>query len=556
MKRLSVFSKEYVTPIFKGIGVVIMSIVMPFFSSGQKDTSKRQTIDIISSYKPSLRNVSKINLTASPINVDTTTPNLNYNIPPLYLNFAYKQITLKPLALNIDTFLQVGSRKYIKFGLGNYSTPFIQSGLSFGDIKNNLLNLSAGFISSKGKIEHQDFSSFNIKGAGSFFYTKNEIYGGFGYMFNQFYQYGFDHTLYNFSKDAIRKSYNDFSVNLGFRNYVLNENKVNYNPNIEVHYYSIKNGVHETETSLNIPIEKTLSDHLIASFLLKEDISVFKNTLSALPVKINKNLFQLKPALNYHSNLYIVHVGLIPAFESKRTFLLPDISTSIQLRSNLLLETGLKGSITKNNFRILSGENPYMEYPEFINNSREVKFYSGLRSKIRNHMDLYGAISFIRMNNIPLFVNDTISGKGFYVKNESKMNDLNIHGEVRFYSQNKFSINSVLDVNTYSGLADNANAWGLIPLKFTGEIRWDILKDVVVKGSLHAFSGIPVILKHKIEKRLPSAADLSLGMDVKLSESFYIWFEINNLLNNKYQRWYNYDVYGIHALGGLIYHFK
>jgi hypothetical protein len=75
-------------------------------SNNAQDTTRRQTIQITSSYKPSLRNSVKINLYATPISPDTSTPRLAYYIPPQNLFYGYQPIALKPLSLQADTSLR------------------------------------------------------------------------------------------------------------------------------------------------------------------------------------------------------------------------------------------------------------------------------------------------------------------------------------------------------------------------------------------------------------------------------------------------------------------
>ena len=134
-----------------------------FHCSAQRDTTKRQTIDITSSYKPVLRNAVKINLSAAPLSADTSRPRLAYDIPAQNLFFAYQPISLKPLALMQDTGLLLGIRNYAKVGFGNFSTPYIAAAVSFGDGKKSLLNIYGNYISSKGKITNQNFSELELK---------------------------------------------------------------------------------------------------------------------------------------------------------------------------------------------------------------------------------------------------------------------------------------------------------------------------------------------------------------------------------------------------------
>ena len=71
------------------------------------------------------------------------------------------------------------------------------------------MNVYGNYISSRGKIENQDFSEINVKGAGSIFTEKNEIYALLRFAQHEYYQYGYDHTLDSFKKADIRRSYQD-----------------------------------------------------------------------------------------------------------------------------------------------------------------------------------------------------------------------------------------------------------------------------------------------------------------------------------------------------------
>src|SRR5690349_7066285 len=139
-------------------GAIILSALMfsclPAFS--QKDTTRKQSMDITSSYKPVLRNSAKINFSASHLVGDTSKAISAYNIPALNLFYVYQPVSLKPLALAQDTSLDLGLRNFLKVGAGHYSTPYASAGFSFGDGKVSLVNLYADFVSSKGKIENQD----------------------------------------------------------------------------------------------------------------------------------------------------------------------------------------------------------------------------------------------------------------------------------------------------------------------------------------------------------------------------------------------------------------
>lgn len=204
--------KININSLMKKLSILFLFCICGSISFAQRDTVKRQTIDITSSYKPVLRNAVKINLSATPIAADTSRPRLKYSIPAQNLFFSYQPITLKPLALLQDSALALGLRNYIKAGFGNYGTPYLSAGFSFGDGKTSLVNIYADYISSKGNIKHQDFSEFNVKALGSYYTGKNEVYGGVGFRSSGYHQYGYDHLAFDFDKGVIKRQYQDIMI--------------------------------------------------------------------------------------------------------------------------------------------------------------------------------------------------------------------------------------------------------------------------------------------------------------------------------------------------------
>jgi outer membrane cobalamin receptor len=53
------------------------------------------------------------------------------------------------------------------------------------------------------------------------------------------------------------------------------------------------------------------------------------------------------------------------------------------------------------------------------------------------------------------------------------------------------------------------------------------------------------------EGRLPAVADLNIGAEVHLVKNLSVWLQMNNLLNQTYQRWNNYQQLGFQVLGGI-----
>ncbi len=521
----------------------------------QRDTTKRQTIDITSSYKPVLRNAVKINLSASPLAADTSRPRLSYDIPPQNLFFAYQPVSLKPLGLMQDTGLQLGVRNYVKAGFGNYSTPYIAAAISMGDGKKSLVNAYGNYISSKGKIINQDFSELQLKGTGSLFTPKNEAYGSVGINARQYYQYGYNHLLNTFSKETVRRKYQDLSVAAGLRNIAVNDLNINYDPNAVVHFFSRENKISESTLIIETPVEKKIGESVSFKVAAKADITKLTNKTTSVSSTISNNLFQGAPELVYYSDRFTFHGGVTPSWDNGVLSVLPNVYGEAQLQHKvLMIQAGWVGRFIKNSFRSLSTINPYMADPSFLLNTKEVQYYGGIKATVGKHLSFNAKAAYVTYNNMPLFVNDFNEGNSFLIRNERKMNALQLHGDVSVVSQDKFTFTAALDANTYTGLKDNAKAWHLIPLQLTGSFRWNAFKQVLVKADLFTFSGAPALLKNNTEKKL-NGTDLSAGAEFKITKKFSAWLDFNNIFDNKYQRFNNYPVYGLNIIGGIIAHF-
>lgn len=524
----------------------------------QRDTTKKQTIDITSTYKPVLRNSVKVNFSASNLAADTTKVVGPYSIPAQNLFYTYQPVSLKPLALAQDSALALGMRNYLKAGFGNFSTPYVSAGFSFGDGKTVLANLYADYISSKGNIKNQDHSLLNIKGSGSYFTARNEAYGGVTLKQEDNYLYGYDHLTHNYAKADVLQRFQDVSIRGGFRNKDKNETGINYNPNVEISVFSNQNRLTESSLVIDAPVEKTFNDVFSVRVAAKADITSY-TTKGFIPnnIKINNNIFQLSPELIYAKEFLTIHGGVSPAWDNGKLSVLPNIYGEAQIKDkSFMVQAGLVGRFIKNSYRNLSAVNPYLGIITSQQNTKETELYGGIKTSVGKHFNFSAKAGIITYNNLPFYINDTATDyKSFRVVNESKVTDLRIHADMSFISQDKFTINGGLTFNGYTGMRNNAKAWGTIPLEITASMRWWAFKQVMLKSDFKAFTGGPYLLKNNVQKTLSGAADLSAGIEFAINKNFSAWLDVNNIFNSKYERWHNYQVYGLNVLGGVIYKF-
>ena len=537
---------------------LILSVVFCLLASAvlaQKDSTKKASIDITSSYKPVLRNAVKINFSATNLNADTSKIPLLYNIPSQNLFYTYQPISLKPLALDRDTILDLGNRNFVKIGYGNYSTPYLKAGLSFGNGKKLLANIYGDYISSQGDIKNQNYSEANEKATISYFTPNNELYGAIGAYQHTYYLYGYDHTIYNYSASDVRQQFQNYSAKIGFKNRDINNWGVNYNPNVQVSYFTNLNKLTEQTLVADVPFEKVLNDQFALKLAFNADVTSY-STLNFSPanIKFNNNIYQVAPEVVYTGSLFTLHVGLTPAWDNGESNVLPNIYGELPIKNKMFtVQAGFVGKYDKNTYQNLSVINPYLTTFTAEQNTKEVELYGGVKANLDKHFIVSAKAGIVTFDNLPFFINDTATdNKAFLISNERNVQDMRVHGEVSYISEEKLTLTAGFTTNQYAGFKDNKKAWGELPFELNASLRWQALKNLLFKSDLLAFTGAPYLSKGNVAKSSSGGADLSAGAELSLAKHISLWVDINNILNDKYQRWNNYEVYGINVVGGLL----
>jgi hypothetical protein len=516
-------------------------------------------IDITSAYKPVLRNAVKINFSGSQLSADTSRPVFNYNVPAQNLFYAYQPISLRPLALAQDSNLYLGNRNYVKAGFGSYTTPYVKAGFSFGDGRTSLVNITGSYIGSKGNdIKYQDYSKTNIKGAGSYFLPGNEVYASALVRQDKYYLYGYDHDKYpNVNKDDIRNQYEEINIAGGVRNTKPNDMGFSYNPNIDISFFTNKDKASETTLKLNVPVEKTLGESFRVKVEANADLTKF-STIGYIPnnIKFNNNIVSVAPSIIYTSPLVKINGGVIPTWNNGDFTLLPNIHAEAQLpEKNFALQGGWIGRYTKNTLKNLVEINPYLAPALFQTNTKEMEYYGGIKATLGKHFNFSAKAGLVQYTNLALFINDTSgvdNDNKFKVINESKAKNFRIHGDLSYINQDKFTFTAGLTLNGYTNLKDNDKAWGTIPMEFTSSVRWWAFQRFMFKADLYLFGGSKYIEKGNTYKTTDGGTDLSIGAEYRINKQFSLWLDANNIFNDKYERWHNYQVYGLNLTGGIL----
>lgn len=525
---------------------------------GIGDTSSPKVVTITSAFKPFLKNAAKVNFTAATPVIDSSKIQVVYTIPSQNLFFSYQPAALKPLALAADSGYTWENDQYIKFGAGNFSSYLAEAAFSFGDGKTSVTNVRGNFLTSTGHLFAQQASKWGIDVLSVFNTANNHEWTAHPfYQTSTQYQYGYQPSTLTYQKDQLLRQFNTVGLEAGLQNKVANSFGITYHPQVSFIRFSDNHEAQENNFVIKAPISKAFGKIYSFNVGMTADISTATFPLVPASAKLVNNLYYINPSIQFMTPNFRVKAGIQPSWDNQNFSTLPDITAEAKLSdANLVAEAGWVGYFQKNTYRSIIGFNPWVGSLTSLLNTRIREQYVGLKGAKGDHFTYQARFSLLHFNNQPLFVNNSGDGKTFSVLFEPEMQAVRLHGEIGYTVQEKFSFIAAATYSQYNLLAVNAKPWGLLPLEVTGSLKWKLLKDLQLKADVFLWDGAAYRDSSFQSRKLKPVADLNVGAEFTVMPRLNLWLQMNNLLNNAYQRWNQYQVLGFNVLGGVVYSFR
>ncbi|MBA2328973.1 MAG: hypothetical protein H0V91_05080 [Flavisolibacter sp.] len=536
----------------RSFNIIFVLVIFTGSAVSAQDTTRRREVSVTSQFKPVLKEAAKVNFDASPPTADTSTPRLQYNIPNQNLALAYQPGSLRPLALGIDTIGRWDNWNYVKLGYGSLSTPYFETGISLGDGNAAGLNIFGRHISSKGKIEFQDYANTDVELNGFLKSGNQEWTGRFGVSEDRYNKFGFQPKSIVVPDDSLKVKLQNLSARVGLRNIDRTDLGISYTPQIK--FDAFKDGIDNSEAQMyfDLPVRKTLGGTFEAE--VRAEANIWRYTPRSQSAASN-NWFAISPALLFKTENANIQAGIKPAWDNGEFRLFPNVTAEIKSSNNqVTLQAGWIGYIRSNTYRMLAETNPWLWAPQTTANSRIEEVYGGIKGSLTDHFNYNIKAGFGKVSNQPFFINDTGSGKSFAVIYEPTTNLVNVTGEIGYTVGEKFNLQAALRLNKFTDLDVADKAWGILPFEFTTTARLQVLKDLYVHGDLFTFDGGWYRTKEAGSGRT-RGVDLGAGLEFAVYKNIKVWGQFNNLLNNEYERWKQYPVYGFNFVGGVVFSF-
>lgn len=549
--------------------LVTIGLIMFFcqFSYGQ---GKKEEVTIVAPYIPTISEATKIPFRPEITPAEQETPSFNYNYISKRLETQLELNPVEPLKFSEGKQDEI-YRNYAKVGFGNYITPYIEFMASSLRSEKYQFGVRLKHHSSQGKIKNYPPSAYShnlISVFGKSFSRNHTLSAEIGYKRDVVHFYGFAPDSFPevaYSKDDIKQRFQQLQGTVEYSSNYAEKDKLNHLFRLGVNFFSDYYGTAESQISFIASLDQRIrtgssSDftHSFAIDLGLDYLAYIDSISASYPVFV-----VLRPVYHFSFAQYKFEAGLSINAASKSS---PGQSTAglnvfpllkaeaVIVDEKLKVFAEVSGNRSINSFRSIAGINPFIiSTPQLYSTDEQIKIgggISGNAGRINFQADAY----YSYLIDMPLFVTDTaLELPNRFEVIYDNINLLKIKASLGFVQVNRFSAR--LTAAYYHYIPKNeVKAWQMPDYEVGLDAAYTFLEKYTVKTSILAlgskyartFAGGEIV-----PVKIAGAFDLGFGLEYQVNKMISAYIDGSNLLNQHYQRWYNYPVQGIQVMVGV-----
>ena len=550
-----------------------------------KDTLDTNVINVVRPYSPTVNDAFKVKETPSlEDDQNTVKKEVKYNI--FSFPVASTFTPAKGKAAAVDKAKQVKLYdNYATLGVGTYTTILGEVYLNHAISRNESVGGYFSHQSSQGDIEEvMTDDNFAISKLSANYSQRLrdmswKVEGGFEHMLYNW--YGLPQPLIDQeTANDLDVKHTFYGVNLGgdlsFHDTYINSGSVLFRR------FGDDFGSGENHFKASVVADVPLRDEEISTTLSIEYLggAFDKNYFTEDELSYGNFQVGLAPSYQLKQDDLTVNLGISAVFlndteaSDSKFYIYPNITATYRLVSDVLIAYGgIEGGLNQNTYYNFAKENPFVSPTLFVRpTDQQYNAYVGLKGKLSNNMSYNVSGRYLADRFKALYKNNVVKTTGFtepYHYGNSfgvvydDMTTFGIAGELNVDVNRNFTMGIKGEYFTYS-VDEEAEAWNLPDFKaslfmdyqinehwfaganlfFVGERK----DQLTLEGSLAPQPLVTTIT-------LDSYFDANAHVGYHVNDRWSVFAKVNNIANQDYMRWQNYQVQSIQALAGATYKF-
>ncbi len=480
-----------------------------------------------------------------------------YQLPSQKVTFDYKPMPLTPVAYNNTSKTGVSNKNFIKLGVGNFRTTNAELGYDLSQNLNQEMYLSLTHRASKSSQFLQQASQNQLRLTSHNRTARFDLNSAFTAERNVYRPYG----LPSYASLGTRNRFLDFNVLSKINPLVEIVKGIDVNAKAGIGLYNINSDGgywkgSELSFIADVPMSKLINESTKVNLGVQAQVNGLVGGSPKPPnTSTGSSFLVLKPSIEKQVDDLDIKVGLFPVL-GKKFHLLPNASVSTY--SSLLnakVGLGVESEVIANSYKQLSQVNPFIQMAD-LQQTKRTLYYGQLTGAIYNNFNYSLKAGAGKVKNLPLFINDTVENRNFDVWYEENATILSLQANVEYQLNYKTNAGLQLRYEPLLSTITYATSYHYIPFQLNAFAKYTLLQRLALRGDLFVRSGTNPLPEVGSAPTLGGAFDVNIRADYQLGKNWNVFVELNNLLNNKYNRWNQYPNYGLNALGGFVYSFN
>lgn len=539
----------------RAIGLLGLAMVAPVVLMGQGLVGDSE---MTGDWKPNLGNMEKPENSVTPIDNKVETKEMTYEEKQIKAKTEYKPQEVK-LPQGPKPPMDELKNNLVKLSFGRFASPYVKVWLSTGRNLNGRAGLDFSHASSsKGYEDYAEWRD-DILGAYGQYYTGDNTFKGSIRFKNSNYFYFADTAVvadFPNKKDSIRNTFTKLQVDGSIvRNY--NPDAVNYDIGLQFQGYFDRWDDKDLHISLLPKLRWKITDMFSAN--IASGLTFSNSTFDT--VQQSRFFLDFTPTVDFKYEGLTVQGGIkVNSFtDSTSKFkAFPVLRAKYQLvPEKLSVSAGIVGEMTYLKYYDLIDQNRYINRLPDIRPMRDVaniylgfdgqfaKYFTyslrGYTKKVKDQLVYFnpeGAAYFQMLYDS----NFTQSGAEVsLIFNKNDKIRAGIKGDFRHFRTSNLTAN-------FNMPGTKVDIWG--SYNFANKV-W-VATEIYVFGP-RTMSVTSDSLATPIKQGV--VADVNLSAEYRFSKRLSVFLELNNLLDNRWQRWYNYRERPFDIKGGVTFSF-
>lgn len=479
-------------------------------------------------------------------------------------------LDLQPVELNIQPFAKTFARpttdqyrSFVRLGFGNYMSPLAEV---------HVTSLNSDELVYGLKIKHQGFYDGPVDGPNSaedhtevklnasLFRESIELYGDVGYDRDRYNFYGYtSNPVMESIPFDLEQVFNTLKLKAGVRK-IDKLDVFSYDGSIDFRIFNDNYLAREHEASIQASFGFRANEELAGGILTQ---LFFTSPSDVFYTDINRNYFKLQPFATYAKDGFRVKIGanvvqendVVPNKTSDFN-IFPLAKVSYQIDPTIGAYASFEGDVIRNTYYGFVMENPFLgPSSELRNTIQNYEIDAGITGTINGEINYKAGVKYGNFTNMHFFGNNETDSTRFQLIYDNTSRVVNYHVSTDWNYEGWYQLEASANFYQYT-LTDFSSPWQRpewelsLHNKLQPDSKWLIHVNATVMG------GIPVInLESDTTDTLSALIDLQAKVNYTISTRLSVFAIGNNLLNQSYQRFWNYPVRGVQGIAGVSFKF-